>query len=145
LVEADPDGRRRAALAAIFDQVATQMVERVVAEAVRASNFFGLSGDVAVRYGHSIRGTLPAALDALTEPDRTQHDRKMGALVTRVRQVSEDHHVPRIIERGLVSIAFGFARGVIRQRAETSGFAADELDAVFVSFRDEFEEKLFEQ
>jgi hypothetical protein len=142
-VAEDVEARRRAALAAVFDRVATEMVERVVAEAARASNYFGLTGETARRYGRSIHATLPAALDALTEPTATGRERKMDELVARVRSVSDDHHVPRIIERGLTSIAFGFARRLIRERAGPSGFTADELDAEFIAFRSEFERKLF--
>jgi hypothetical protein len=140
----DDVGARRRALATIFDSVATQMVERVVAEAVRASNFFGLTGEVAERYGRSIRATLPSALDALVEAEPVERDRKMGVLVASVRRVSEEHHVPAIIERGLVSIAFGFARRLIGQRSGPSGFTREDLDAEFVAFRDEFERKLFQ-
>jgi hypothetical protein len=143
LSEGDQSARRRAALATIFDGVATQMIERVVAEAVRASNFFGLTGDVAERYGRSIRATLPSALNALVEPDPVERDQKMEVVVASVRRVSEEHHVPAIIERGLVSIAFGFARRLISQQAGRSGFTADELDEEFIAFRNEFERKLF--
>jgi len=86
---------RRRALAAVFDRVATEMVERVVAEAVRAASFFGLSGEVAQRYGQSIHATLPAALDALTEPTAPERVRKIGELAVRVRSVSDEHHIPR--------------------------------------------------
>jgi hypothetical protein len=143
LSEGDLVARRRAALATIFDSVATQMVERVVAEAVRASNFFGLTGEVAERYGRSIRATLPLALNVLVEADPLERERKMEVLVASVRKVSEEHHVPAIIERGLVSIAFGFARRLIGHHAGPSGFTAEELDAEFVAFRTEFEQKLF--
>jgi hypothetical protein len=142
LSESDVSARRRA-LATIFDGVATQMVERVVAEAVRASNFFGLTGNVAERYGRSIRATLPSALDALVEANPVERDRKMEVLVASVRGVSVEHHVPAIIERGLVSIAFGFARRLISQHSGPSGFTPDELDAEFIAFRNEFEKKLF--
>ena len=140
--EGELEARRRAALATIFDTVATQMVERVVAEAVRASNFFGLSGELAERYGRSIHATFPSALDALVEPDPVGRDRKLENVVASVRQVSEQHHVPAIIERGLVSIAFGFARRLTRERAGPSGFTADELDAELTAFQTDFERKL---
>jgi len=142
LEEGNLEARRRAALATIFETVASQMVERVVAEAVRASNLLGLTGEVAERYGRSIRAILPSALQALVEPDPAERDRKLEAVVVSVRQVSELHHVPAIIERGLVSIAFGFARRLIRERAGPSGFTADELDAEFTAFRTDFEKKL---
>jgi hypothetical protein len=140
----DLEGRRRVALAVAFDRVATQMVERVVAEAVRASSFFGLSGDVAKRYGQSIEASLPFALETLTEPTADGRRRKMAELVTRVRGISNDHHVPRIIERGLVGIAFAVARRAIRDGADRSGFTADDLDTEFMAFRIEFEAALFD-
>jgi len=142
-MEGNLEARRRAAVATIFDDVATQMVERVVVEAVRASNFFGLTGDRAEGYGRSIRATLPPALDALTEPDSAERDRKLEGVAASVRQISVDHHVPIIIERGLVSVAFGLVRTLVRQRAAASGFTADELDAELRAFQNEFEEKLF--
>jgi hypothetical protein len=136
--------RRRVALAGIFGSVATRVVDRVVTEAVRASTFFGLTGELAERYGRSIRATFPVALDALTETDPAVRDQKLGDLVTNVRAVSDAHHVPRIIERGLVTIAFGTARSMIQARAKESGFTADELDSEFVTFRNEFERRLYE-
>jgi hypothetical protein len=143
VVEEDLQARRRQALATVFDTVATEMIERVVAEAVRASNFFGLTGEVAERYGRSIRATLPPALEALVESDLVERDRKLEAVVERVRQVSNEHHVPAIIERGLVTIAFGFARRLIRQRDAPPGLTSEDLDDEFIAFKEEFERKLF--
>jgi hypothetical protein len=131
------------ALAAVFDRVATDVVDRVVKEAERASAFFGLSGNAARRYGERIRGLLPTALDTLTEPTPEARDRKMDELVVSVRKVSDDHHVPRIIERGLVSIAFDVARRMVRDRAADSGFTAEELDAEVREFRESFESRLY--
>lgn len=120
------------------------MVDRVVAEAVRASSFFGLAGGTAERYGNTIKTTLPAALDTLKEPVAAERDRKMGELVAKVRSISSEHRIPRMIERGLVRIAFGSVRRLVREDADESGFWAEELDAEFVAFRNEFESKLFE-
>ena len=53
LFEGNLEARRRRALAAIFGDIGTEMVDRVVAEAVRASTFFGLTGETAERYGRS--------------------------------------------------------------------------------------------
>jgi len=135
--------KRRVALAQLFDQVAAEMVDRVVREAVRASAFFGLSGKAAAGYGQRIRALLPAALDVLTEPTAAARDRKMDELVSSVRKVSEEHNIPRIIERGLVSIAFGAARHLVRERAASTGFTADELDAELTAYRRAFEARLF--
>jgi hypothetical protein len=139
-----PEARRRLALADAFERVAVVMVNRVVVEAARASNFLGVADGVAERYGNSIRTTLPAASDTLREPVAVERDRKMGELVAQVRSISNDHRIPRIIERGLVRIAFGSVRRLVREDAEGSGFSADELDAEFTAFRKEFESKLFE-
>lgn len=138
------EARRRIALAAVFERVAVVMVNRVVVEAVRASNFLGMGGGIAERYGNSIKTILPAALETLKEPVAAERDRKMRVLVAQVRSISNDHRIPRIIERGLVSIAFGSVRRLVREDAEGSGFSADDLDAEFVAFRKEFESKLFE-
>ena len=132
----------RAALADSFDQVATQMVERIVAEAVRAANFFGLTAANARRYGESVRATFPVALDAMREADPLVRDQKIGALAGTVRAVSVGHHVPRIIERGLVSIAFGVARGPTLDRAARTGLPRAELDTELLAFREALEAKL---
>ena len=143
LFEGNLEARRRRALAAIFGDIGTEMVDRVVAEAVRASTFFGLTGDTAERYGRSIRATLVPALEAVTENDPAARDRKVNALTASVRAVSDEYHVPRIIERGLVSIAFGIAGSLIRKRASGSGFTEEELDREFLAFRGEFERSLY--
>jgi hypothetical protein len=132
----------RAALADSFDEIATQVVERVVAEAVRASNFFGLTAGRAERYGESVRATFPLALDAMRETDAVERERKIGELAASIRAVSESHHIPRIIERGLVSIAFGVARGPIVDRAARAGRVRDELDQELRVFREALEAKL---
>jgi hypothetical protein len=67
----------------------------------------------------------------------------MDELVARVRKVSDDHHVPRIIERGLTSIAFDVARRMVRDRAADSGLTAEELDAELREFRESFESRLY--
>jgi hypothetical protein len=138
------EARRRIALAEIFERVALVMVNRVVVEAVRASNFLGMGSGIAERYGNSIKTILPAALETLKETVAAERDRKMRVLVARVRSISNDHRIPRIIERGLVGIAFDSVRRLVREDAEWSGFSADELDAEFVAFRNEFESTLFE-
>jgi len=118
------------------------MVDRVVAEAVRAANFFGLTANRAERYGESVRATFPLALDAMRETAPVEREHKIGELAVNVRSVSVAHHVPRIIERGLVSIAFGVARGPIIDRATRSGFARAELDGELRTFREALEAKL---
>jgi len=142
-VDEDREAKRRIALAHLFEHVATEMVDRIVTEAVRASAFFGLSGARAAGYGQRIRALMPVALDVLTEPTAEARDRKMDELVSSVRQVSLEHNVPRIIERGLVSIAFGAARHLVRERAASTGFTDAELNEELTAFRGAFEERLF--
>ena len=120
------------------------MVDRVVAEAIRAASFLGLKGDVAEGYGARIRAILPGALDALMESDPVPRARKLESIVADVRRVSEEHRVPRMIERGLVSIAFGFARALIWQQGGRDGFTSGDLDQELVAFRDAFEATLAE-
>jgi hypothetical protein len=78
----------------------------------------------------------------MRETDVAQREQKMAELAASVRAVSVAHHVPRIIERGLMSIAFGVARGPIVDRAVRSGFARDELDQELRVFREALEAKL---
>ncbi|TMG54439.1 MAG: hypothetical protein E6H84_09275 [Chloroflexi bacterium] len=118
------------------------MVDRVVAEAVRAANFFGLTADRAERYGESVRQTFPLALEAMRETQPLVRERKLHDLATSVRAVSEAHHIPRIIERGLVGIAFGAARGPVLDRAMRSGFAHEDLEHELRAFREALEAKL---
>src|SRR5947209_17441244 len=66
--------KRRIALAKLFDQVAMEMVDRVVSEAVRASTLFGVRGSAAARYGERIRTLLPADWYVLTQPTAPARD-----------------------------------------------------------------------
>jgi len=79
----------------------------------------------------------------LTEPTAAARDQKLDDLVSSVRKISEEHHVPRIIERGLVSIAFGAASHLVRERAASTDFTADDLDEELNGYRKAFEERLF--
>ena len=68
----------------------------------------------------------------------------MGAnLAAMVRGVSEQNHIPRIVERGLVAIAVRIAREVVRRGAAGRGFTPDELEREFVMFADLLEDRLF--
>jgi hypothetical protein len=78
----------------------------------------------------------------MRETDPVQRGRRIAELAASVRAVSVAHHVPRIIERGLVSIAFGVARGPIVGRAVRSGLARDELDQELRVFREALEARL---
>ena len=134
---------RRAAIATIFVEVTTKVVDRVVTEAVRTSDFFGLRGAGGALYGAGIRAVMPLALDTFLEPDEAERDRKLGTLVVGVRAVSEEHHVPRLVERGLVSLAFGFAREVLRRRSTQTAFTFEQLEPELRAFQVAFEAKLY--
>jgi hypothetical protein len=120
------------------------VIERVVNEAVAAASIFGLTRERADRYAAGIQSTLPPAFEAMQLPDGPERSARIDALATSVRGVSDSHHVPRIVERGLTSIALRIAREVIRRRAPERGFTPEELEAEFVAFADQLEARLHE-
>ncbi len=87
--------------------------------------------------------TLPLANDAICEIDEAARRRKIEALCTAVRAVSDEHRIPRIIERGLTAIAVRLSRQAIRHGAAGTGYGADELETEFVAFAEELEAALF--
>lgn len=135
---------RREAVARICEDAATSVIDRVVREASAAANTFGLSTERATRYGEEIKGTLPIAFEAMCMPDGTARDARIGDVARLVRGVSEGHHIPRIVERGLVAIAYRITREVIRRRAAQTPFTPDELEAEFVTFGELLEQRLFD-
>lgn len=134
---------RRAALADICNAAADSVIGRVVEEAGKAMNLMGFGGDAARRYGDAILGTLGLATDAIRETDEKARARKIGGLAAAVRAVSDEHHVPRIIERGLTSIAIRLARQAVRRGAANTPYGPDELEREFVAFSEPLEEALF--
>jgi hypothetical protein len=136
---------RRAAVVAICEPAAHTVVDRVVDEAVRAANIFGLTRERATGYADGIYTTLPPAFEAMRMPDGPERDARIRELANTVRAVSETHHIPRLVERGLVAIAIRVAREVVRRGAPDQGFTADELEREFVSFTDQLEDRLFRE
>ncbi len=134
---------RRAAVAAICDVAARSVIERVVNEAVAAANVFGLTRERANAYADGIGSTLPETLVTMQLPDSPERAAGIDRLARAVRTVSESHHIPRIVERGLTAIAVRTTREIIRRRAQEHGFTAEELDAEFLAFTDQIEERLF--
>jgi hypothetical protein len=134
---------RRKALVAICERAANGVIDRVVEEASRAASMLGLGVESAKTYGEGIRSALPTAFDALGMPDGPDRDARILALAGRIRAVSEQNHIPRIVERGLTSIAIRISREVIRRSAPEHGFAPDELDREFGIFADKMETRLF--
>jgi len=142
--DADPVVARRAAVVEICREAATSVIDRIVGEASLAANTFGLGRDAAARYGEGIGEVMPLVWEAMALPDGSERDASIATLAARVRGVSEQNHIPRLIERGLVAIAVRLAREVIRRRAAARGFAPDELEREFVDFADALEDRLFE-
>jgi hypothetical protein len=127
---------------AICEPAARSVISRVVSEAVRAANLFGLTPERASEYGDGILATLPPAFDTMRLPDGPERDAGIEALATSVRAVSESNHVPRLVERGLTAIAVRIAREVVRRGAADKGFTADELEDEFADFAAELEARL---
>ncbi len=141
-----PDDRtlaRRAAIAAICEVAARSVIERVVNEAAAAANLFGLTRERASDYVDGIQATLPEAMATFRLPDSPERTAGIDRLAREVRAVSESHGIPRIVERGLTAIAIRIAREVIRRRAPEHGLSPEELDAEFVVFADQLEDRLF--
>ncbi len=139
----DPVLARRRAVATICDKAATGVIDRVVQEATSAAMFFGLGTEKTKAYGEAIHSTIPVAIDAIVMPDGPDRDARIVALAGRVRAVSDQHRVPRIVERGLTAIAMRLAREVVRRGAPEYGFTADDLDREFRIFEDKLETRLF--
>lgn len=143
--EADPardrGGRRRAALVAILQQRAEAILERVVTETVRATDFVGLGQTVATRYLATARESLPEALSALGAEER-ERARLLDGYTRYVRRILGEG-VPSSVQRGLVSLGFRMARDIARDGARRQGFEPDELEDELRSFQRSFEARLF--
>jgi hypothetical protein len=134
---------RRAAVVAICEPAARSTVARVVDEAVKAAAIFGLTRERADAYADGILSTLPLAFESMAMPDGPDRSARIGQLAAAVRSVSDSHHVPSHVERGLVAIALRIAREVVRRGAERQGFTPDELEGEFVAFADLLEDQLY--
>ena len=134
---------RRAAVVAICEPAARSTVARVVDEAVKAATIFGLTRERADAYADGILSTLPLAFEAMAMADGPERSARIRQLGAAVRAVSSSHHIPSLVERGLVSIALRIAREVVRRGAERQGFTPDELEREFVAFAHELEDALY--
>jgi hypothetical protein len=130
------------ALAAIFEEAADSIVDRIAAEAARASGLTSLAAEFLGRYTVAIRGVLPAALDAVREPDPAIQASKLDGVAASIRAVSEAHHVPRLIERGLMVVAFRIVSEVVRRGAVARGSTPEELDGELKVLQEELEQRL---
>ena len=129
-------------MVAICEPAARSVIARVVSEAVRAAHLFGLTPERASDYGEGILATLPPAFDTMRLANGPERDAGIDALAASVHAVSEAHHVPRLVERGLTAIAVRIAREVVRRGAAEQGFTADELEDEFANFADQLEARL---
>ena|SRR2546428_5929210 len=134
---------RRKAVVAICERAANSVIDRVVGEASRAADMLGLDAASAHRYGEGIRSTMPQFFEAMAMSDGPEREARILALAGQVRAISDQNHIPRIVERGLTAIALRLAREIIRRRAEEQGFTPDELEKEFVAFADRLETRLF--
>jgi hypothetical protein len=132
--------RRRTALLVILSPRAEPILERVVADALRATDFVGLGRTIAQRYAAVSRACMPFFLAALAAPDPE-----------RTRLFNENQHVvrdlvdigvPRFVQRSLVSLGFRFANSAARDGARAQGFDPDELEDELRVFQRAFEARL---
>jgi hypothetical protein len=142
MANADPVLARRAAVVTICETAANSVIDRVVDEALHAAGRFGLTRERANEYTAGIQQTLPRAFAAMKMPDGLERSAAIDGVAAAVRAVSDAHHIPRIVERGLVVIAVRIAREVIRRRAPEQGFTPEELESEFVSFAQLLEDRL---
>jgi hypothetical protein len=133
--------RRRAALVDILRDRAEPILERTVAETMRATDFVGLGQTVAARYLVTARASLPLALDALGagDPDRSVDLDRCAGVVKHIVGLG----VPAFVQRSLVSLGFKVASGIARDGARAHGFEPDELEDELRVFQRAFEARLF--
>lgn len=133
--------RRRLALLAILGPRAEAILDRVVAEALRATDFVGLGRTVAQRYATVARACLPFCLAALGASD-TERARLFDENAHIVKDMVEIG-VPRFVQRSLVSLGFRVASGIVRDNARAQSFEPDELEDELRVFQRAFEARLF--
>ena len=115
----------------------TELLGQLIPEAVRAS---GLDQDIVDGYRSGSDESMRIGLQAL-EADDEERDALLDHLIARIQITTREHHVPAIVERGLVSVGLRWALTQVRERAPEYGFASAELEEEYKEFRDAFEEK----
>jgi len=125
----------------ILEHRADPILERIVTDTVRATDFAGLGQTVATRYAAIARGSLPVWLDALgaADPERT---RIFDQNTHHVRELI-GHGIPKFVQRALVTFGFRLANGMARDAAPSHGFEPDELEDELRVFQRAFEARLF--
>jgi hypothetical protein len=133
--------RRRTALVTILEHRADPILERVVTDTVRATEFAGLGQTVATRYAAIARGSLPVWLGALGAADR-ERAQIFDENTHYVRELI-GHGIPKFVQRALVAFGFRLANGMARDAAQGHGFEPDELEDELRVFQRAFEARLF--
>jgi len=139
--EAEQCERRRTALVSILEHRADPILQRVVTDTIRATEFAGLGQTVATRYAAIARASLPVWLDALRAADRE----RAQILDQNTHYVHEliGHGIPKFVQRALVAFGFRLANGMARDAAQGHGFEPDELEDELRVFQRAFETRLF--
>lgn len=133
--------RRRAALAAILEERADPILERIVTETVRATEFAGLGRAVAAHCATVARASLPVWVTALGAPD---HERaRIFERNTHYVHEMLGHGIPKFVQRSLVSFGFRLANTAARDAAPEHGFKPDELEQELRVFQRDLEKRLF--
>jgi hypothetical protein len=137
----DDSARRRAALVSILEQRADPILDRIIADSLRATDFVGLGRTLAARFAATAHGSLPVWLDALGAPD----PERMRIFEQNAHYVRENlgHGIPKFVQRSLASFGFRLATGIARDAAPGHGFEPDELEDELRVFQRAFEARLF--
>jgi hypothetical protein len=133
--------RRRAALVTLLARHAEPILDRVVADALRATDFIGLGRAVAERYATTARASLPAWLEALGAGD-AERTRLLDRNAHVIKQLITAG-IPKFVQRSLVSWGFRAATSIARDGARAEGFEPDELEDELRVFQRAFEARLF--
>ena len=132
---------RRTALVTILEHRAEPILDRVVADALRATDFVGLGGSVAARYAAIARKSIPLWLTALGAMD-PQRARILDDNAQLIKQIVAQG-IPKFVQRSFVSWGFRAASGIARDGARAEGFEPDEVEDELRVFQRAFEARLF--
>jgi hypothetical protein len=133
--------QKRAALVMILGDHAEPILDGVVADTLRATDFVGLGQMAARRYADTARTSLPIWLNALGADD-DERSRILDANVTLIKHLVVQG-IPKFVQRSLVSLGFRAAHGIARSGAHAQGFEPNELEEELRVFQRTFEARLF--
>jgi len=139
--EPSPAAQKRAALVMILASHAEPILERVVSDTLRATDFVGLGQTVARRYADAARTSLPIWLAALGADDH-ERSRILDQNAALIKHLVAQG-IPKFVQRNLASLGFRAAHGFARNSAFAHGFEPDELEDELRIFQRAFEARLF--